>query len=284
MINVFEVSEFLNELKNELQKTKKELRITPKIETNIEEEIEKLNNELKIINQELNNYPKDKSFIDVNERSIFIIESKVKIEEFFKYKKLQLEKDKTLKELLEFYKAELTKEQSKISGSEHDLREKRIKFLNDKIQNYIEFVKESLGTYKDYNANFNYKSKSLEIRKIDTEFSENIDGLSIFVFLHLCLFLSLHEIFILNKRQFIPQFLIIDNLSLPFESNKLNIKLRNAFELLNDFISRINEDYKTQFQIILLEHAEPEKWNEPDGLSNFHLAKEYRNGNNLLNS
>ena len=46
----------------------------------------------------------------------------------------------------------------------------------------------------------------------------------------------------------------------------------------------MNDEYKTVCQIIIREHVQSDIWTEPTRLNKFHLAKEYRNGNNLLNS
>lgn len=296
VINIGEVKDFLDNLQTELITVKKAVKSAPEIQYNTIEEIKKTKEELSKVEIELKKYPKNKKFINQNEKSRFLIETKKDIEYFFNEKKSNIETETTFSTEIKFYKSKIEEKKSELPEDEKTIKTKRILLLNEFIQSYLDIVKKSLDKYEDYKANFNYLDKTLELREPKSEISANIDGISNFLFLQLSLFLGLHELFLKKEVKFIPQFIVIDYPSLPYKSNNTENseqkilqnderkKLRNAFELLNTFIDRINQEYKTEFQIIILEHVQEDIWTEPTILNNFHLAKEYRNGKNLLNS
>ncbi len=296
VINIGEVKDFLDNLYDELITVRKAVKSTPEIKYNIIEEIEKTKEELSKVEKELKRYPKNKKFINQNEKSIFLIESKKEIEHFFNEKKNNIKTETTFSADIKFYKSKIEETKKELPENESEIKRNRLNLLNELIQSYLDIVSQSLDKYQDYKSNFNYTKKTLELRKPNNDISSNIDGISNFLFLQLSLFLGLHELFLKKEVKFIPQFIVIDYPSLPYKSNNTENseqkilqnderkKLRNAFELLNTFIDRINQEYKTEFQIIILEHVQEDIWTEPTNLNNFHLAKEYRNGKNLLNS
>lgn len=57
-------------------------------------------------------------------------------------------------------------------------------------------------------------------------------------------------------------------------------KITTAMKLLDQFISHINKQYKEEFRFIVFEHIPTSVW---DGMENFHLVKEFRYGNALIN-
>jgi hypothetical protein len=110
------------------------------------------------------------------------------------------------------------------------------------------------------------------------------------MFLHLLHFLALHEVAISHKSMFIPSFLIIDQPSRPYypdEKANDNVKLTNsdsekvsiAFNLLNNFVARMNNDYQTQFQMIVFEHVPRDTFT---GMDYVHLLPEFRTGEALI--
>jgi hypothetical protein len=56
-------------------------------------------------------------------------------------------------------------------------------------------------------------------------------------------------------------------------------KLREAFKLLDDFVSSALNHHKSTFQFIVLEHVSPEFFED---MQNFHLVEDFRGGNALI--
>jgi len=84
---------------------------------------------------------------------------------------------------------------------------------------------------------------------------------------------------------FVPQFIILDQLSRPyFENDVINSddkkKLTKAFEIIDGFISKVNSQGNS-FQIIVLEHAPKSIW-EDAYLKNIKLVEEFKDGNALI--
>jgi hypothetical protein len=110
------------------------------------------------------------------------------------------------------------------------------------------------------------------------------------MFLHLLHFLSLHEVAIGHKSPFIPSFLIIDQPSRPYypdEKANDNVKISNsdstkvhiAFKLLDTFITNINKNYETEFQMIVFEHVPRSTFEDMD---NVHFLPDFRDGEALI--
>jgi len=100
--------------------------------------------------------------------------------------------------------------------------------------------------------------------------------------------LGLHEHMITVGQEHVPQFLFIDQPSIPYYSgndasigNDDKSKLIDAFSLLNDFIEYIKTAKRNSFQIFMVEHAPKEYWTE-NNLNSFHTVAEFINGNGLI--
>jgi hypothetical protein len=165
-----------------------------------------------------------------------------------------------------------------------------IKLLEEIIQEYIIFAGTVLENYEKYHPVFDYTKKVLLLRKPLTDFIENVGSSSNHMFMHLFLFLGLHEVMQRKKAQFVPPYLIIDQPSRPYWSDgektkeKLDhgdeAKIRKAFALLDFFIERIiSSDVIGSCQLIVFEHVPPSTW---DGLNHVHLVEEFTNGNALI--
>ena len=121
---------------------------------------------------------------------------------------------------------------------------------------------------------------------------ENVGSKSNYMFMHLCFYLGLHSHMInvektYNTNNYVPRFLFIDQPSIPYYvGNDTKIKnndkenLMNAFLIINDFISKINNS-GTEFQIIMVEHAPKSYWEDIE-LNNFHTVDEFINGKGLI--
>ena len=164
-----------------------------------------------------------------------------------------------------------------------------LSLLEEVIQSYLQIANEALENYAGYLAVFDYKDKVLSLRKPKTDFVENVGSSSNHMFMHLCMFLGLHETIKIKKSPFVPSFLIVDQPSRPYWGEKDNrrkklksgdeFKVRRAFELMNSFIERIVKEQEAQCQLIVFEHVPSSTW---EGLSNVHLVDTFRDGNALV--
>lgn len=167
-----------------------------------------------------------------------------------------------------------------------------ISMINEIAQGLLTDTKNALANYSTYLTDFAYKEKRLRLRKPRSSLIENVGSSSNHMFLHLLQFLALHEVAISHKSPFVPRFLIIDQPSRPYypdEKPKDDVVLTNsdsekvliAFQLLNDFVARINKEYKAEFQMIVFEHVPKDTF---AGLDYVHLLPEFRNGEALIPS
>ncbi|AYL97995.1 DUF3732 domain-containing protein [Mucilaginibacter celer] len=290
LIPTLEVRTFLNSLEGSLRTIRDEIAKKKPISINVKAEVTTLKNRIIEIDAELATLPTStKDYTDEAQKFIFIGELKSQLAFYEKNWELELDADN---------EQELAEEIETLRGVLKNNNEKRRLILSDLeglIQNFFDSSEDALGVYKGYKVLVDVSEKSLKLRKAKELQAQNtIGSKSNYMFLHLFLFLGLHEHFISLPHSYVPQFLILDQPSQPYyENTKVNenvtdipkdddkIKLQSAFQLLNDFITKINTDYKTDFQIIMLEHAPERYWTEKN-LNNFHLVEEFRNGNALI--
>ena len=165
-----------------------------------------------------------------------------------------------------------------------------ISMINEIAQGLLTDTKNALANYSTYQTDFTYKEKRLRLRKPRSSLIENVGSSSNHMFLHLLQFLALHEVAISHKSPFVPRFLIIDQPSRPYypdEKPKDNVVLTNSdsekvsisFQLLNDFVARINKEYMAEFQMIVFEHVPKDTF---AGMNYVHLLPEFRNGEALI--
>lgn len=161
-------------------------------------------------------------------------------------------------------------------------------YLNNCIQLNYDNI-ETLKNYKDYKVLFDVSKKQLTMKpnseQLQFQFTiDNIGSKSNNMFLHLCTFLGFHEHFISLNPNYVSNFLFIDQPSIPYyygggKSKDDRKKLIDAFKLINSFMKRILS--KTDFQIILIEHAPRSYWEE-NNLNYFHVVSEFVDGNALI--
>ncbi|MBU4183965.1 MAG: DUF3732 domain-containing protein [Gammaproteobacteria bacterium] len=167
-----------------------------------------------------------------------------------------------------------------------------ISMINEIAQGLLRDTKNALANYSTYQTDFSYREKRLRLRKPRSSLIENVGSSSNHMFLHLLQFLALHEVAIGHNSPFVPRFLIIDQPSRPYypdEKPKDNVVLTNsdgekvstAFQLLNDFVARINKEYAAEFQMIVFEHVPKETF---AGMDYVNLLPEFRNGEALIPS
>lgn len=151
-----------------------------------------------------------------------------------------------------------------------------INALNDYVQVYINTSKSALDEYGTYLATFDYTKKVLKLRKSKETTTANITSSSDHLFMHLCLFLGMHQLILANQVPYILPFLVIDQPSRPYFNNsdfdfnkcKENFskmsdwnKVKDIFKLMDTYFENIlNENH--HFQIILLEHVSTDAWKE----------------------
>ncbi|SAL53372.1 hypothetical protein AWB71_02875 [Caballeronia peredens] len=184
--------------------------------------------------------------------------------------------------------------QAQIDGiNVRDVDEKRsavISMINEIAQGLLADTRNALANYATYLTDFSYTEKRLRLRKPRSSLIENVGSSSNHMFLHLLQFLALHEVAVSHKSPFVPTFLVIDQPSRPYYPNKKaddKVKLTDsdseevaiAFQLLNDFIGRMNTEYESEFQIIVFEHVPADTF---DGMEFVHLLKQFRNGEALI--
>jgi len=159
--------------------------------------------------------------------------------------------------------------------------------LDESIQrNYNQLA--SLPAYKDHKTVFDENEMILKLYPPNQLFPlDNVGSKSNYMFMHLCVYLGLHEHMINVQQEHVPPFLFIDQPSIPYYSDNIEkgnddkTKLIDAFSLLNSFVNYITTQKKTHFQIFMVEHAPKEYW-EQNKLSYFHTVDEFINGNGLV--
>lgn len=286
-------SEILDRLEEGLHEIKAEISKKNPLESNVGELIKELEGQRERLQGELQALPSGSAvFENEKERYIFIGETKAKLEMFAGTDQKSPRNFEAEIENLERKIGELTV----LSPEEH--RKHFTSVLDETIQEYIALSNVALGNYGEYRSAFDYKEKKLHLRKPKTAFIENVGSSSNHMFLHLFLFLGLHEVIMSNGGQHVAPFLIIDQFSRPYWGDDENdgvenerpdeqdrdvnesdvAKVHTALKLLNHFITQANSLGK-EFQIILFEHINPKYW---EGLENFHLVEIFRDGNALI--
>lgn len=155
--------------------------------------------------------------------------------------------------------------------------------LNQSIQRNLNQLS-SLAKYNNSQVEFSSEKMILQLIPDGQMFAlDNVGSASNYMFMHLCLYLGLHEHVLNIEQDHIPEFLFIDQPSTPYYEGKNDdkAKLLDAFKLLNSFVGFINEEKKKHFQIIMVEHASKEYWIDND-LSYFHTVDEFIEGKGLI--
>lgn len=159
--------------------------------------------------------------------------------------------------------------------------------LDEEIQNIYEQVT-TMPSFKGYKTLFDTTIMSLTLQPPYEFFPiENLGSKSNFMFMHLCCYLGLHSHINKVGQIYVPQFLFIDQPSIPYYSGTNNNmgnndkgKLLNAFTIINDFVTSMIKS-KFDFQIIMTEHAPKSYW-EDNSLYNFYTVDEFINGKGLI--
>lgn len=279
--SIFE--DLLTSYTKDLKTIRKAYQTNTPIDRQVNDNVKDLEAELQTIKSKLDLLPKDnKSFKSENEKYFFLGQMKSKLEIF---------STDPLSETTS-YDQEITDleeeiEQLIITNTERK-RELTIKLAEEIIAEYISESDKALANYSTYQPVFDYKNKTLLLRKPKTSYIENVGSSSNHMFLHLFFSLAMHEVIFQNKSPFVAPLLIIDQPSRPYygtngkrktgDPESDDYKIRKAFELLDTFIStRIRN--KGSFQMIVLEHIPIDT---VSGLKNINIVEEFHDGNALI--
>ena len=287
LLESYETKSFIDLLEDSLKtvqdnlskKTVEPLRVTGDAKI-LQEALSKVENRINQLNQIQKNYRAE------GEKFIIIGEIKNAYEQILK-------KDK-IKPMDTVRLNQLNEEKSNLENNLNDIEQ--VKFtmknsLNQCIQrNYNQLS--SLPAYKNSQTQFNDSEMILQLLPEGQLFPlENVGSKSNYMFMHLCFYLGLHEHMINVGQTHVPQFLFIDQPSIPYYTGTGNerignddkTKLLDAFSLLDSFIRYITTEKKDSFQIFMVEHAPKEYWTE-NNLVNFHTVDEFINGKGLIPS
>ncbi|MDR6916336.1 hypothetical protein J2X66_003205 [Pseudomonas sp. 3296] len=172
----------------------------------------------------------------------------------------------------------------------NDIRTNTINQINDIALALLSEAAAAMDNYASYQVSFNYKDKKLQLRKPRSALVENVGSSSNHMFMHLFLFLALHEAAISKDSIFVPAFLFIDQPSRPYygeekitdESHIQSsdaAKISQVFDLLGNFVKRMKKTYGAEFQMIVLEHVPVTLF---ENVANVHVLPEFREDNALI--
>lgn len=259
-------------------------KVTP-IDKQVDDEILALNIQLDSINLKLETLPKKISITESDEQKLIFIG---RVAEKFDLYSNPNDSPNKYQEQIDTLEEEIV--QIPIVDTEKS-RLLTIGLIEEVVFNYMQNYGEVLGNYADYHPLFDYKEKSLKLRKPrSTKIENKIGSSSNHMFLHLFFSLAIHEVIFINKAPYVPPFLIIDQPSRPYygrdnSARKIveNIssddsKIRQAFVLLNEYIMNRLEN-SGHFQMIVFEHIEPDSFEDLDYI---HLVEEFKDGNALI--
>lgn len=160
--------------------------------------------------------------------------------------------------------------------------------LNASIQRNYNMLN-SLPSYSNARTIFNSTDMVLQLLPEGQIFPlENVGSKSNYMMMHLCFYLGLHEHMINVEQPHVPQFLFIDQPSIPYYAdgdsigNEDKTKLMDAFSLINSFVQNIVEEKRNTFQIFMVEHAPETYWTSGDKLPYFHTVDRFIDGNGLI--
>lgn len=290
---VYEVPDakyLLNVLNFELNNIKEAIIESPKVKKDIRNKIKINNEQITSLEDNIELIKKDLLMSNniLEEQWMFLGELATKLE-YIDFKN----KNESSFEEMNRIEEEIKKLEIKLEEYPQ-LKANILSVLNEVIQDYLDSVKDSLGDYSGYLADFNYTHKTLELRKPKSIHTTKVGSSSNHMFLHLSLFLGIQEYLIELESNYVPSWLILDQPSRPyFGEGELsdtlmkpetdNAKIKNMLNLLVNFATKINDEMSKEFQIILLEHVPKEFWETDEYLmTKIHLVEEFKDGNALV--
>lgn len=267
----------------DLTKIRKSFIDNTPIDIQVNDNIKHLENNLEIIKSKLELLPREnKSFENDKEKYFFLGQMKSKLE-IFSADSLSMSTSYEEKiKALQIAIADL------IVANTEEKRELTIKLIEEIISEYMSKSGEALANYSAYHPVFDYKNKTLLLRRPKTSYIENVGSSSNHMFLHLFFSLAMHEVIFQNHSPFVAPFLIIDQPSRPYygtngerktdDPKSDDYKIKKAFELLDSFIETRKKN-NGNFQMIVLEHIPIETVSD---LKNIYIVDEFFDGNALI--
>lgn len=284
LVDSYEAKIFVESLSSSLKNIKENLskKITEPIR--LKGDVKELRNQLKAVEKQIGQLNEiKKNYLSEGEKFIALGGIKQELEQLLKTE-FGKPIDNIKLNVLNEEKERLAKVPSEMEQIKFTMKT----LLNESIQrNYSKL--NSLPAYKNYKTSFDDSQMVLKLYPPSDQFQfplDNVGSKSNYMFMHLCAYLGLHEHIINVNPEHIPQFLFIDQPSIPYyagtndiQGNDDKSKLIDAFTLLNSFIDFIVKEKKNHFQIFMVEHASKDYWNK---LSNFHTVDEFINGKGLI--
>ena len=276
-------SDLMGALADDQLKIKREIANKTPLDSNVTELVKNLEASRAELRSQIEGFPQGaETFRDEREKYIFLGETRAKLDLYTD------QRDSSP----EGAQSEISSLEEQIASQEiqsvAELRSLFVTVMNETTQNYVEKTAAALGDYANYRTYFDYKEKRLFLKKPKSLFIENVGSSSNDMFLHLFMFLGLHEVIISNNIPHVPPFLVIDQFSRPYwgdkeaKKDKIDspdvIKVKCALELLNGFVGDVLLS-GNEFQMIVFEHIPEEYWS---GMTNVHLVEKFEDGNALV--
>lgn len=283
LIDSYETKMFIESLESSLKNIRENLSKKVTKPLKISGDIKELRGQLQEIDKRIFHLNEiKKNYLAEGEKFIALGEIKHEFE--------QIQKEKLITPIDTIKLNKLNEEKGRLASVPADTEQ--IKYtmktiLNESIQRNYSQLK-SLTAYNDYRTVFDDSKMILKLYPPSDQLQfplENVGSASNYMFMHLCVYLGLHEHVIKIQENHIPKFLFIDQPSKPYYegNNDDKVKLLDAFTLLNSFVDYILIQKKQHFQIFMVEHASKEYWEESD-LSYFHTVDEFIDGKGLIPS
>lgn len=275
----FETIDFLQILEESLKKIKNDHYGDYIFPEKLEKEIVSINKEINLIDEEIERIKRSTNMSIFENRDNCFLLGKIneKLENIkLKHKVIEIneeeleQKKKIYDELLEI-----------LNSNEESVENEIINQLNTSIKFFYNSYN-TIPNYSNYEPKFEEKEITLNLYPLGDMFPiNNLGSKSNFMFMHLYFYLGLHYSLLNVATSYVPQFLFIDQPSIPYyEGNDDNLKLSDAFNLLNKFIDIVINEKNKDFQIFMVEHAPKENWEST--LIHFHTVDEFLNGVALI--
>lgn len=165
--------------------------------------------------------------------------------------------------------------------------------LNGHINKYFSYQDGLSDSYNDCKPVYSMSEHVLMLERDGIEYPiANVGSKSNYMFLHLCYFFGLHELLAKNNNKHVPQFLFIDQPSIPYYADRKDndnqelrgddeTKLLSAFRLIDKFMQEMTRD-NIHFQIILIEHADPRYWEGQNKMQSFKTCYQFSKNEGLI--
>ena len=287
LIDVPSYGRLLVYLEQELASMRKTLRDTSPLPVQLSDLKAELESELKEVDFQIASIGSDNyEYIAEAKRLMFFGELKAKLE-LFDLPMQSKDVDLLHSQLIERRNAiDISLENYK------DARTKARTLLEDYIEKYMKMAGSALPVYSSYTVKLDLSNLNLSFADPRTGQLVVTGSSSSDLFFHICLHLGLHDFFLSKKSPYVPQFLVLDQLSRPYYEASRRVgnddglidddraKLTSAFHLIDSFLEGVIQS-GDHFQFIVLEHVAPADL-ELMNLKHYHLVEDFRDGNALI--